>query len=202
MPHIVLISGSHRLGSETGRVADYLAGRLQQNHGATTDVIKLEGNPLPLWDDRMWDANSDLAKQFAPYGERLEDADGLVVLTPEWAGMAAAGIKNFMLYTDHTMVGHKPALLVTISSTMGGSYPVEEMRGSSYKNNRILYIPEHLIVRHAPKIFQGPTSDGAEDDYMRGRADFALNVLMKYTSALGSVRAGGDVFNEKYPYGM
>lgn len=202
MSHFVLISGSHRINSETGRVADYLARRLAARAGATTDVIKLEGNPIPLWDESAWNPDSDLTRQFTPYADRLKKADGLVVLTPEWAGMAAAALKNFMLYTYESMVGHKPALLVAVSSTRGGAYPIVEMRTSSYKNNKILYLPEHLIFRDVGGLLKGDAPASKEDEYIRGRADFALNILVKYTDALKSVRAGGDVFDVKYPHGM
>jgi NAD(P)H-dependent FMN reductase len=199
---IVLISGSHRKNSESGRVADYLAGRLNALHSVKTDVMKLDGNPLPLWDESAWDASSDLTKLFAPYAQRLRAADGLVVIAPEWAGMAAAAIKNFMLYTHESMVGHKPALLVAVSAGRGGSYPIAEMRASSYKNNKICYLPEHLLVQGVGGVFKGETPASKDDEYIRGRADFALGLLVKYTAALATLRAGGDVFNKNYPYGM
>lgn len=202
MAHIVLISGSHRTASETGRVADYLAARLVQNHGVSADVLKLDGNPLPLWDEQAWQPESALAHQFAPFADRLKKADGLVVLTPEWAGMAAAALKNFMLYTHESMVGHKPALLVSVSAGTGGSYPIVELRTSSYKNNKIAYLPEHLIVRNVTNVMKGETPANKDDEYIRGRADFALNILVRYAGALKSVRADGSMFNEKYPFGM
>jgi NAD(P)H-dependent FMN reductase len=200
--HIVLIGGSHRQNSETGRVADYLAGQLAKNHGATTDIMKLDGNPLPLWDETMWQAGSDLATRFAPYADRLAAADGLVVIMPEYAGMAAPAIKNFMLYTNQSTVGHKPALLVAVSAGRGGSYPIAEMRASSYKNNKICYIPEHLLIQGVGNVFKGDAPVGKDDEFIRGRADFALNILVRYTGALATVRAAGDVFDAKYPYGM
>ncbi len=202
MAHIVLISGSHRKGSQTGRVADYLAARLGVLAGATTDVIKLEGNPLPLWDERAWEPESDLTRIFAPYAAQLRTADGLVVLTPEWAGMTSAAIKNFMLYTHESMVGHKPALLVSVSTGSGGSYPINEMRTSSYKNNKIAYLPEHLIIRNVAEVFKGDQPASKDDEYIRGRADFALNILLRYARALAPVRQEGDLFDTRYPYGM
>jgi azobenzene reductase len=199
---IALISGSHRKNSETGRVADYLAARLQALHQASTDVIKLDGNPLPLWDESAWDATSDLTKQFAPYGERLRAAEGFVVLAPEWSGMAAPATKNFMLYTNASMMGHKPGLLVGVSAGNNGVYPIVDLHATSYKNNRIAYLPEHLIVRNAKEVMKGETPANKDDEYIRGRADYALGVLVRYARALSAMRAEGTMMDEKYPNGM
>ncbi len=202
MTKIVLISGSHRANSESGRVADYLASRLSSVHGVTADVMKLDGNPLPLWDDSAWNPELDLAKQFAPYATRLAAADGFVVIAPEWAGMAAPAVKNFMLYTDVENVGHKPALIVSVSSGNNGVYPVVDLHVTSYKNNRIVYIPEHLIVRNVGSVFKGDVASGPDDEYIRSRTDYALGVLKKYAVAMATMRSSGSMMDDRYPYGM
>src|ERR1700735_1991227 len=138
--HIVLICGSHRQNSQTGRVLRYLADRLPKIDAATTtDIIDLVGNPIPLWDDDFWKAGSERQKMFEPYAERLRKADGLVVGSPEWHGMVPAGLKNFFLYCSLKEIGHKPGLITTVSAGRGGAYPMQELRISSYKNSRICY---------------------------------------------------------------
>ncbi|MGB4101535.1 MAG: NAD(P)H-dependent oxidoreductase [Alphaproteobacteria bacterium] len=200
--HIAIISGSHRAASQSRRVADYLAARLTQQNSTTTDVIDLAGNPLPLWDESAWQANSALSQQWQPYAQRLQAADGLIVISPEWAGMAAPGLKNFLLFASAADVGHKPALIVTVSAARGGAYPVNELRTSSYKNNKLLYIPEHLIIRDVATMFAGDAPSGGDDAYLRDRTDFALNILLAYSAALGSVRQSGVTTHEKFANGM
>jgi hypothetical protein len=200
--NIVLISGSHRNNSESGRVADYLAGRLKAGHGVDTDVMKLDGNPLPLWDESAWNAESDLAKLFKPYGDRLVAADAFVLISPEYAGMAAATMKNFMLYTNAGQVGHKPALLVSVSAGANGVYPIVDLHVTSYKNNRIAYMPEHLIVRNAANVMKGDAPANKDDEYIRGRADYALSVLVRYARAFLVMRGEGTMMDERYPFGM
>jgi len=201
--HIVLISGSHRQNSQSARITQYLEKRLAAiETGTTTDTISLMGNPIPLWDDEFWKVGSNLQKMFEPYAKRLQAADGFVVVSPEWHGMVPAGLKNFFLYCSPKEVGHKPALITTVSASRGGAYPVEELRISSYKNSRICYIPEHLIVRDAATIFAGDTPNGKDDEYLRDRADYALRVLMVYTKAMKSVRDNAFIFEKKYSSGM
>ena len=201
--HIVVINGSHRPNAQSLRIANYLAPQVTKlEASATTDIVNLTSNPIPLWDDSAKQSGSELGKLWQPYGERLTKADGYIVISPEWNGMVPAGLKNLFLYTSSKEVGHKPALIVTVSETRGGAYPVEELRISSYKNCRICYIPEHLIVRDAPNMFNGTTSSGKDDEYLRGRADFAIRTLLSYAQALKPMRESGIVFDKKYANGM
>lgn len=200
---IALISGSHRQNSQSLRITQYLAGRLAKlDASVSTDIIELKGNPLPLWDESMWQAGSALQKQWEPYAKRLRAADGFVVTSPEWSGMVPAGLKNFFLYCSPQEIGHKPGMIAAVSSSYGGAYPVDELRISSYKNTMLCYIPEHLIVRNAEKIFAGETPSGKEDEYMRGRADFTLRILLAYAKALKPMRDAGGLYDKAYPYGM
>ena len=201
--HVVLVSGSHRQNSQSLRITTYLAARLTKlPDSPSTDIIELTGNPLPLWDESMWKAGSPLQKQWEPYAKRLQAADGLVIVSLEWNGMVPAGLKNFFLYATPNEIGHKPGLLVGVSAARGGAYPVSELRSSSYKNTMICYLPQHLIVREAEKMFEGDTPSGPDDDYMRGRADFSLRLLLEYTKAFKPMRESGTVFDKKYANGM
>ena len=38
-------------------------------------------------------------------------------MTPEWAGMVTPGLKNLLLFATSKEVGHKPALVVGVSSS-------------------------------------------------------------------------------------
>ena len=62
--------------------------------------------------------------------------------------MVPAKLKNFLLYCSKDELAHKPALLVSVSAGLGGSYPIAELRISSYKNNRLCYLPENVIIRN------------------------------------------------------
>ncbi len=201
--HIALVSGSGRNASHSLRIAHWLASRLAHlDKGTTCDVIDLGGHKLPQWDEAAWDETSALAKQWKLYSARLAAAHGLVLITPEWAGMACPELKNFLVFCSEKDVGHKPALLVGVSSGRGGSNPISELRISGYKNNRICYMPEHLIVRDVENMFVEEKPSGREDAFTRSRADFALLQLLAYSSALKQARDSGALANDKFPFGM
>ena len=138
---IGIICGSHRPDSQSGKVARHIEKvLLDQGLCDATWLYDLGGNPLPLWDEGIWSGDEQWQQILAPLSEELKSCDGFVVVSPEWHGMAPAGLKNFFLmWTAGGELAHKPALIVTVSTADGGSYPIAELRMSSYKNSRICY---------------------------------------------------------------
>lgn len=187
-------------------MSDYLAKRLEARPGDDTiSILDLSENPLPLWSEAMW---SDKANAYAPkwsgMSKQLAAADGVIVVSPEWGGMAPAGLKNLFLMCGKQELAHKPGMLVGISSSRGGSYPVAELRVSSYKNTRLCYIPENLILRNVNTLLHGDLNETSsdEDTYLRKRIDYALEVLVLYARALRGVRDSPIIDHKTYPFGM
>lgn len=199
--NVLLVSGSPRNASQSRKVADYLATQIN-GEGHTADVIDLAGNPLPLWDGQAGKPESATGKVWKDFSARLQAAEALIIIAPEWHGMAPAGLKNFLLHCTAKDVGHKPALIVGVSASRGGSHPIDELRISSYKNNRILYIPDHVIVREVGAVLNGAEESSAEDGYIRRRLGFARRTLYAYGEAMTSVRAAGVTENAEFPFGM
>ena len=198
MLNYVVISGSGRPESESARVGKYLHQRLidmQLRDNSHCSLIDLGSDPLPLWPEQN-------TERWYDYAARLQAADALIVITPEWHGMASPALKNFFVLASKTELAHKPALLVAVSSGLGGSYPISELRSSSFKNNRLCYIPEQLIVRQVNAMLHpGPVTD-ANDLRLRPRIDYALGVLHSYATALQAVRETVDMDNPEFANGM
>lgn len=188
MSNIFIISGSHRENSQSGRMGRYIQARLGQM-GMTGDLLDLGKTPLPLWREDFWDNPRPDWAIWEPIAKRLQQADGLVVITPEWHGMAPAGLKNFFLLATSREVADKPGLIVAVSSSTGGAYPVAELRMSSTKNNRLCYMPDQIIIRDVEAVFLDPDNMTAEDTYFDARLTHDLRLLQEYARALGTVRA-------------
>lgn len=199
---IAVVSGSHRADSESDRVARFLIHRLGTLGTESIYFLSLAGNPLPLWDESIWADSPEWTSRWEPVAEELESADGIVVVTPEWSGMVPAGLKNFFLLCGTKVLAHKPGLIVAVSASLGGSYPVAELRMSSYKNSRLCYIPEHVIIRNVGSVLKGDTPSGDHDAAIRARIDYALKLLVEYAKALVAVRASGVIDQQSFPYGM
>ena len=198
-----IISGSHRHNSQSEKVANYVQSALAER-GIQAGIFSLAGNPLPLWDESIWSGNPEWSERLTPLAAQLVASDGFVIITPEWHGQVPAGLKNFFLLWGQNELAHKPALIIAVSSSAGGAYPVAELRMSSYKNNRICYLPEHIIIRQVTSVLNedATTNDPAADRYYRDRIKWALGILERYAQALAPVRATDGLFNDEFRNGM
>ena len=165
---IAIVAGSHRREAESARVAGYVEQQLQKMGIGDTYLLSLSGNPLPLWDEDVWSGDDKWTSLWGPISKELKNSDGLVVVAPEWSGMVPPGLKNFFLLCGADVLAHKPGLIVTVSAGTGGSYPVTELRISSYKNTRLCYIPDHVIVRNVGHMLRG---EQPADEHGDQRAD-------------------------------
>lgn len=197
---IAIIVGSHRQQSQSSKVGAWFKAQLE-SQGVETWTLDMADNPFPMWDESIWAGNPEWTARLAPVSEQLNSCNGLVVISPEWSGMVPPALKNFFLLCSRGELAHKPGLIVSVSSGRGGSYPVAELRSSSYKNTRIAYLPEHLIVHDVENVFN-ENLGGADDDYIRRRADYCIDLLVAYSDALNSVRDKGLARNKDFANGM
>jgi NAD(P)H-dependent FMN reductase len=195
--NVTLIAGSSQQSSQSAKVARYLAERLHALEiCASANVIDLGRTPLPLWpapiEDNAWVEQT----------EQLQRADALVVISPEWHGMACPALKNLFLYAGYRELAHKPALLVGVSAGVGGAYPLSELRASSYKNSRICYLPEQLVIRQVDQVLNDVAPASDDDQRIRRRADWALRVLSEYAHSMKGLRDRIQLEHSDFHNGM
>jgi hypothetical protein len=73
---------------------------------------------------------------------------------------------------------------------------------SGYKNNRLLIIPEHILIQDAADMLLGEEPVNERDAWLRKRITFANRLLLEYGKAIGSIRASGLTEDTDFPYGM
>ena len=141
------------------------------------------------------------ASLWQPIRDRMREAHAFVFVTPEWAGMVPPGLKNLLLFATSKEVGinqhwslefHHLEVVVTPT----------ELRTSGCKNNRLLIIPEHVLVQDVSDALVGEGPVNKRDAWVRKRITFADRLLLEYGKALGSIRASGLTDDADFPYGM
>ena len=202
---ITIVSGSHRKESQSIKIAGVVQKALEKYKKCDEYyLIDLYGSSLPLWHENIWESKSRSAELLGQISNQLISSDAFVIISPEWHGMVPSGLKNFFLMWGKGELAHKPALIITLSNGDGGSYPVAELRMSSYKNNRICFLPEHLIIRNVESIFNiNPVNNNSSAQlYFENRLDYCLKQLLTYGEAFKQIRASGDVSLDVYKSGM
>lgn len=196
---ISIIIGSQRKDSQSSKVGNYVA-KVFKNILAYSDIniINLHSLNLPLW-------SSGEHETHAPWlsaSEMLKKSSAYVIISPEWDGMASPAIKNFFNYCRSRELFHKPALLIAVSAGQGGSYPIAELRMSSYKNSRICYLPEHVIIRHVEEVLNHEKSINDNDALIRDRLNYALTILLSYKKAFEQIEVENFSNEPRYQSGM
>ena len=203
--NITIVSGSHRKVSQSIKIAKAIKSALKAlKECDEANIFDLANNPLPLWHEGIRNNGKKSKSLLASISEKLAFSDAFIIISPEWHGMVPAGLKNFFLMWGKGELAHKPALIVTVSSGDGGSYPVAELRMSSYKNNRICYLPEHLIIRNVEFVFNDNEIDNnsSSQEYFENRLDYCLKQLLTYGKAFKQIRESDAVSIKKYGSGM
>lgn len=199
-----IVAGSSRAASQSSRIARYLEGRIAALFPAVeTYLHDLAEQPIPPWDETIWSgAPGPLNDAWGPVSRELEASDGLIVVTPEWHGMVPPQLKNLLLLCTGELA-NKPGLIVSVSASAGGTYPVTELRSSGCKNNRICWIPDHVIIRRVKEALPETGDNGNQaDDETAARCEHSLGILIEYAKALRSVRDSGVCDLKRFPFGM
>lgn len=194
---IGIIIASNRQASQSQKVGHYIQQSLRDKH-IDNAIIDLQQLALPLWSEESFTK----ASHWQQVSKKLKKMSAFVIVVPEWDGMACPTAKNFFNYCRDNELFHKPALLVAVSSGRGGAYPISELRMSSYKNSRICYLPEHVIVRLVESVLNEKQAVNDDDALIRARLDYAVQVLCCYQKAFKHISNEKFLFDPIYQNGM
>ncbi len=202
--NLVIISSSQRSPSQSAKVAQYMNQTSQQFDNV--QHIELCQYNLPYWDGEP-EQKSETGSSWPLIREQIKRADALILITPEWGGMATPILKNFLLMCDAQDTGHKPALLVSVVSGISGAYPITELRMNALKNNKIVATPDHLIIRNVEEVLnQNKQQQSEHEKSLINRIDYSIHMLHQYAIALKQVRVNHQQSpfpkQQEYAYGM
>jgi NAD(P)H-dependent FMN reductase len=132
MPHIAIISSSVRTGRASHRVALYFKNYLLINKLATVDIIDLNEYQFPVFDERL-KFQKDPSKEMLDFAGKIKQADGVIIVTPEYNGGYPASLKNVvdLLYDEWY---RKPIAISTVSAgAFGGTQVITSLQFTLWK---------------------------------------------------------------------
>lgn len=195
---ITIVSGSQRAQSQSLTVANYLQS-LADTHFDEVEVLDLHQLNLPFWNEGVWQGSEEW-DQWKPVAKTLKESDAFVFITPEWHGMATPALKNFLMLTTDDELAHKAALLVSVSSSINGVYPISELRMTGNKNNHVCFLPDHLIFRQVEEVLN--TNNECSDEHLHARSEYTMQLLASYASALAPIHRDMVNAGKSFRYGM
>lgn len=151
MPHLAIISASVRTGNNTKRIALFFQNYIQAHQLGTTDLLDLQAFNFPIFEERLsfLENPSALVLNFA---ERIRQADGILICTPEYNGGYPASLKNVidLLYDEWY---RKPIAIATVSDgVFGGTQVITSLLFTLWKI-RAWVVPARFPVPNAQDNF-------------------------------------------------
>lgn len=177
---IPVILGTVRAGRQSEKAAHYITSRLRDNTRVQTELLDLREWDFPFLHRRyrFQEHPSPMLKDFS---DRLEAADSLIIVSPEYNNGYPGVLKNALDYFLPEF-RRKPVGLVTVSSSMlGGVSCMQQLRQVCYGLGAFA-VPVGLTIPRIGDVFD---TDGALiDETFETRGERFLDELLWYTEAV------------------
>ncbi len=159
MKTICILSGTDRPGSMALKIANHVK-PLYEKQGVNARVVSLED--FPLAEAIGGNYGKDLP-QIEAFRNEVIDADGIVMVIPEYNGSFPGVLKMFIDYLPFPDAFHKKpiAFIGEAAGAFGALRAVEQMQMiCSYRNAHIC--PERVFMQRVKKIFDEEEGIGDE----------------------------------------
>jgi NAD(P)H-dependent FMN reductase len=156
---IAILTASVRTGRKSDRVALFFKNLIEAEKLGTVEMLDLAAYKFPVFDERLKFLKSP-PPQVLDFAAKINNADGVIIVTPEYNGGYPASLKNVVdLLSDGWR--KKPVAISTVSSgAFGGSQVLTAIQFSLWKLGA-LTVPAMFPV---PNIETSFNEDGKPAD--------------------------------------
>jgi NAD(P)H-dependent FMN reductase len=159
MAKIIIISASVRKGKKSDRIALFFQNYIHENKLADVELVDLAAYNFPLFEERLR-FYKDPTPQMLQFAKTVEEADGIVIITPEYNGGYPASLKNAidLLYAEWK---RKPIALASVSAgPFGAAQVLTSIQFTLWKIGALM-VPAAFQV---PSVEQSYSEDGIPVD--------------------------------------
>lgn len=131
MIKIKILTGSTRPGRFNIQVASWIYDIAKQRSDIDVELVDIAALDLPLLDEPITPMQRQYSqKHTIEWSSIVDEADGFIMVTPEYNHSTSAALKNAIDYLFHEW-HFKPVSFISYGSLAGGSRAVEHLRGIS-----------------------------------------------------------------------
>jgi len=125
--YVPILLGSVRRGRQSPKVAKFLMSRLGRYPSAETEILDALDFDFPVMEERFHN-REDPPPRMAELASKIERADGLLLVSPEYNHGYPGVVKNLLDYF-YPEYRRKPVGIVTVSAgSFGGLRALEQLR--------------------------------------------------------------------------
>jgi NAD(P)H-dependent FMN reductase len=152
--NIAILSASVREGRNSHRVALFFKRLIEDRQLATAEIHDLNEYRFPLFTERLM-YQKDPAPVVVEFAKKISEADGVIIVTPEYNGGYPASLKNVtdLLYREWQ---RKPVAISTCSDgPFGGSQVITSLQFTLWK----------IRAWTVPAMFPNPNVDQTYNEF-------------------------------------
>jgi NAD(P)H-dependent FMN reductase len=149
---IPIVLGSTRIGRQSCKVARFILSRMTGDPRLNTELLDLGDYDFPIMEQRLSEMKT-VPPALLSFSDKLEFADGLLIVSPEYKGGVPGVLKNALDYLKPGILRRKPVGICTVSSGgFGGINCLMQLRLTILALGG-LPIPEALPVSRVQELF-------------------------------------------------
>lgn len=185
---ITTVVGSIRQGRKSLAVAEYLHARMEEKIEFATRLLDLADYPLPPLEERA--EGESVLPTARKLFQQLGEADGLLIVSPEYKGGVPGALKNVFDYFPPGLLRHKPVGICTVSAGgYGGVSCLAQLRLLTLAVGGIP-IPEFIAVS---KVNEVAGDGGGLERVFAGKLDRFFGELIWHCEAMAQQREREEV---------
>jgi NAD(P)H-dependent FMN reductase len=112
---IPILLGSARIGRQSLKVARFILSTINGNQRFDTELIDLGEYDFPMMEQRLSEMQT-VPSALQSFSDKLHQADGLIIVSPEYKGGMPGALKNAFDYLKPGILRRKPVGICTVSS--------------------------------------------------------------------------------------
>jgi len=184
MYYIPVILGSTRRNRESAKVAGFALASLHNIQCVSTELIDLKELNLPIMEERLR-FRSDPPLQVNDFSNKINRADAIVIVTPEYNSGYPGVLKNALDYLKEEY-RRKPFGIITVSSAWSGGILCLAALRQVILHLGGVPIPAILPVPQVQEAFDD--EGNPRDQRFRDHAKSYFDELLWFTEALATQR--------------
>ncbi|MBW4597993.1 MAG: NAD(P)H-dependent oxidoreductase [Brasilonema angustatum HA4187-MV1] len=202
--YIPVLLGSYRTGRQSVKVAQFILEELRlwdSKAGRSsvlrvqTELIDLHEYGLPILEERL-NETSNPPPTVLQFCSKLGQADGVLIVTPEYKGGYPGVLKNALDYLEPQALRYKPIGICTVSSGgFGGLDCLSQLRLICLALGG-LPIPDKLPISNVQDFFD--EKGDLRNSSFKAKLESFLKELVWYTEAMvNQKQVSSSLLNEK-----
>jgi NAD(P)H-dependent FMN reductase len=180
MLNVLVILGSVRRGRMSERVATFVMNRLAAAEGVAAELVDLAVLDLPMMEERLGRIDPP-PPGVLELGAKIEAADALVIVSPEYNHGYPGVLKNALDYF-YAQYKHTPVALVTVSNGGHGGVNAWAQLVTVFVQLGAIVLPATIAVSNVEKTFS-PEGEALDPVYIK-RTDRMITELVWLASRL------------------